>query len=197
MFKVLCDDDDDDDDDNGPITDTNIKKLRPFTGRTIGEMKRDIGVTVYHCCKFYTDEQRHMFCPKREIYWRTYQGDRVNNTKTYQYKPGVHNKILQLVKPVFIELKCHHGKIQNTNESINGSFGRNVRKIYVGRSSLEIGVAVISFKSGASRLLDVMRVRTSCKMLCISIHFVAKRTHHESSKVVIKKAIRVKHYGNG
>ena len=84
LFKELYDDDDDDDDDddNGKkkkkkpqrlhLPDKNINKLQKYygialracTGRTIGEMKRDIAASLYHCCEFNTDEQRHMFSPQ-------------------------------------------------------------------------------------------------------------------------------------
>ena len=77
---------------------------------------------------------------------------------------------------------------------------KNVRKSYVGRSTLEMGVdsAVISFNFGASRLLDVLKEYglKEFGLLCIPTHFVAKWTYLESRKVVRKKAIREKHHGN-
>ena len=36
--------------------------------------------------------------------WCKYQADIINNTNTYKYKTGIHNKIFRLVKPVFMEL---------------------------------------------------------------------------------------------
>ena len=45
-----------------------------------------------------------MFCPKTEMSWCKYQADIINNTKTYKYKTGIHDKIFRLVKPVFMEL---------------------------------------------------------------------------------------------
>ena len=130
-------------------------------------MKRDIAAALYHCCEFNTDEQRHMFCPKNDMSWCKYQADIINNTNTYKYKTGIHNKIFRLVKPVFMELsddellkKCLHGKTQNANESVNGVIWKKCPKdIYVGRSTLEMGVdsAIISFNFGAIRLLDVFK----------------------------------------
>ena len=120
LFKDLYDDDDGDD--NGKkkkkkpqtsyLTDKNMNKLqkyygiavRAWTGRTKQEMKRDIAAALYHCCEFNTDDQRHMFSLKTEMSWCKYQADIINNTKTYKYKTGIHNKIFRLVKPVFMEL---------------------------------------------------------------------------------------------
>ena len=102
------------------------KVLRIAVRGKIQEMKRDIAAALYHCCEFNTDEQRHMFFPKTEMSWCKYQADIVNDTKTYKYKSGIHNKMSKLAKPVFMELsddellrKCLHGKTQNTNESVN------------------------------------------------------------------------------
>ena len=125
-------------------------------------MKRNIAAALYHCGEFNTDEQRHMFCPKTEMTSCKYQADIINNTKT-----GIHNKIFRLVKPKFMELSDDellkmflHEKTQNSNESVNGVIWKKCPKdIYVGRSTLEMGVdsAIISFNFGARRLLDVFR----------------------------------------
>ena len=56
--------------------------------------------------------------------------------------------------------KCLHGKIQNTNESLNGVIWKKCPKdVYVGRTTLEMGVhsAIISSNCGASSILDVTR----------------------------------------
>ena len=48
-------------------------------------------------------------------------------TSTYKNKLGIHIKLRDLIKPVFMNLsseelltKCLHGKTQNNNESLNG-----------------------------------------------------------------------------
>ena len=68
------------------------------------EMKRDIGAALYHCCQFDDEEQRHMFCPKMPLSWCKYQADKYNNTSLYKQKPGIHRKVFQKIKPVFMEL---------------------------------------------------------------------------------------------
>ena len=55
--------------------------------------------------------------------------------------------------------KCLHGQTQNNNESLNGVIWKRCPKdVFVGRSTLEMGVAsaVISFNDGQSGILKVM-----------------------------------------
>ena len=61
-----------------------------------------------------------MFCPKMPLSWCKYQADKYNNTSLYKQKPGIHRKVFQKIKAVFMELskddllkKCLHGKTQN------------------------------------------------------------------------------------
>ena len=145
VFKDLYDTDDDDDDvGKGKkkkkrtrfwLNDKMINKLQNYygiavracIGKSMEEMKRDIGAALYHCCEVGNEEQRHMFCPKTPLSWCKYQSDICNGTSFYKHKPGIHRKIFQKIKTVFMELsndnllkKIPHGKTQNTNESING-----------------------------------------------------------------------------
>ena len=186
-FKELYEDSDDDDDDNNGkkkkkknnkkirLTDKIINKLQNYygiavratTGRTVEEMKKDIGAALYHCVQFDSEDQRHIFCPKTAMSWCKYQADIINDTHTYKSKVGIHRKIFSLVKPVFMELsddallkKCLHGQTQNNNESLNGLIWKKCPKdVYVGRTTLEMGVdsAVINFNAGSSRIIDVMK----------------------------------------
>ena len=68
--------------------------VRATTGRTVEEMKKDIGAALYHCVQFDFEDQRH----------KKYQADIINDTHTYKSKVGIHRKIFSLVKPVFMEL---------------------------------------------------------------------------------------------
>ena len=55
--------------------------------------------------------------------------------------------------------KCLHGQTQNNNESLNSVIWKRCPKdVFVGRSTLEMGVAsaVISFNDGQSGILKVM-----------------------------------------
>ena len=129
-------------------------------------MKKSIAAVFYHCCDANTPEQRHQFCPKTEDTWCKYQRDINDGTNTYNNKPGIHNKLKELLKPAFMTLssdellaKCLHGKTQNNNESINNVIWKRCPKdIYVGKTSLSMGVAsaCIGFNGGASGILDVM-----------------------------------------
>ena len=140
--------------------------VRACAGKTMEEMKRDIGAALYHCCQLDDEEQRHMFCPKMPLSWCKYQADKYNNTSLYKQKPGIHRKVFQKIKPVFMELskddllkKCLHGKTQNSNESINGVIWKKCPKdVFVSKPTLVMGVdsVVINFNAGLSRVLDVV-----------------------------------------
>ena len=83
-------DDDDDDDGKGKkkkkrtrlwLNDKMINKLQNYygiavracSGKSMEEMKRDVGaslyhvISCYHCCGVDNEEQRHMFCPKTPL----------------------------------------------------------------------------------------------------------------------------------
>ena len=143
------------------LTDKMINKLQNYygiavracTGKTVPQMKREIGAALFHCCQFNNEEQRHMFCPQTSMSWCKYQLDKVIGTDLFKEKAGIHNKIFKLKK-------CIHGKTQNKNESLNGVIWKKCPKdIYVFRTTLEIGVdsAIINFNSGATRVIDVMK----------------------------------------
>ena len=94
------------------LTDKMINKLQNYygiavracTGKTVPEMKREIGAALFHCCQFNTEEQRHIFCPQTSMSWCKYQLDQVNGTDLFKEKAGIHNKIFKLIKPVFMDL---------------------------------------------------------------------------------------------
>ena len=91
------------------LTDKMINKLQNYygiavracTGKTVPEMKREIGAALFHCCQFNTEEQRHIFCPQTSMSWCKYQLDKVNGTDLFKEKAGIHN-CFQLIKPVFM-----------------------------------------------------------------------------------------------
>lgn len=136
------------------LTDKMINKLQNYfgiairacSGKSVNEMKRDIGASLYHCCEFGSEEQRHIICRKNALSWCKYQADLINGTNTYKRKFSIHNKIFQVIKPVFMELssdtllaKGLHGKTQNANESLNGVIWKKCPKdVYVKNSTLII-----------------------------------------------------------
>ena len=112
-----------------------------------------------------------------------YQVDSVNSTNINTHKPGIHIKLRELLKPVFMKLssdellsKCLHGKTQNNNESLHGIIWKRCPKdIYVGRTTLTMGVvsAVISFNDGACDILYItkeyrLEVGKYCSDFCVT-----------------------------
>ena len=105
-------------------------------------------------------------CPRSSESWRKFQADKINNTGLCRYKQGLPSVVRDAIKPVFMDLsddnlltKCLHGQTQNNNESLNGVIWKRCPKdVFVGRSTLEMGVAsaVISFNDGQSGILKVM-----------------------------------------
>ena len=97
--------------------------------------------------------------------WCKYQADKLNNTSTYKEKPDIPAIIREAIRPVFISLsdeellsKCLHGKTQNNNESLNGLiWKRCLKDVFVGRTTLELGVAsaIISFNNGLGGVVKV------------------------------------------
>ena len=97
--------------------------------------------------------------------WCKYQADKLNNTSTYKEKPDIPAIIRETIRPVFISLsdeellsKCLHGKTQNNNESLNGLiWKRCLKDVFVGRTTLELGVAsaIISFNNGLGGVVKV------------------------------------------
>ena len=85
----------------------------------------------------------------------------------YKEKLGLLSVVRDKIRPMFLDLsdenllsKCLHGKIQNSNESINnGIWKRCPKDIIVGRKTLEFGVAsaIISFNDGISGVLNVFK----------------------------------------
>ena len=197
-FKELYEDDDEESNSKKrkkkkslQLTDKDINKLQNYygiairssTGGTVWNLKKSIAAAFYHCCEATTLEQRHQFCPKKVSSWCKYQNDIINGTSIYKNKLGIHIKLRDLIKPVFMNLssdellsKCLHGKTQNNNESLNGVIWKRCPKdIYVGRTTLTMGVssAIIDFNEGAHGVSKVMKEYgldegDCCRKFCIS-----------------------------
>ena len=94
------------------LTDKDINKLQNYygiamrgsTGDTIWQLKNSIAAAFYHCCEVTPVERRHQFCPSTGSSWCKYQNDNISGTNTYHHKPGIHIKIRNLIKPVFMNL---------------------------------------------------------------------------------------------
>ena len=108
----------------GRLTDKMINKLQNYfgiairqcTGTTVYELKKAIGVVLFHCSEALDLNTRHSMCPRTSDSWCKFQADKVNNTNLYKYKPGLPAIIRDTIKPVFMDLsndnllkKCLHG----------------------------------------------------------------------------------------
>ena len=95
-----------------------------------------------------------------------FQADKINDTGLYKNKPGLPSVVRDAIKPVFMDLydnnlfkKCLHGQTQNNNESLNSVIWKRCPKdVFVGRSTLEMGVAsaVISFNDVQKGILKAI-----------------------------------------
>ena len=104
--------------------------------------------------------------PTETFRWCKFQADKINNTGLCKNKAGLPSVVRDSIKTAFMNLsddnlfkKCLHGQTQNNNGSLNGVIWKRCPKdVYVGRSTLEMGVAfaVISFNDGQSGILKVM-----------------------------------------
>ena len=141
--------------------------IRQCTGTNVYDLKKAIGADLFHWSEASDLNTRHSMCPRTSDSWCKFQADKVNSTSLYKYKPGLPAIIRDTIKPVFMDLsndnllkKCLHGQTQNNNESINGVIWKRCPKdIFVGRTTLEIGVAsaVIRFNDGVSGVLKVLK----------------------------------------
>ena len=159
----------------GRLTDKIINKMqnyfgiaiRQFTGTTVYELKKAVETVLFHCSEASDLNTRHNMSPRTSDSLCKFQADKVNNTNLYKYKPGLPAIIMDTIKPFFMDLsndnllkKCLHGETQNNSESINSVIWKRCPKdIFVGRTTLEIGVAlaVINFNDGISGALKVFK----------------------------------------
>lgn len=157
----------------GKLTDKIINKLQNYfglairqnAGSSVYEMKKAIGAILFHCTEEGDPEIRHRMCPKNLDSWCKYQKSKIDPSIKFKESLGIPVAIKNKIKPIFQDLsddtllsKCLHGKTQNNNESINNVIWRRCPKeVFVGRSTIEIGVcsAVISFNDGAAGILTL------------------------------------------
>ena len=81
---------------------------------------------ILPCCDAATPLQRHRFCSQTQDTWFKFQLDKIQATNNYKNRPGIHIKLKEKFKPVFMSLasdellsKCLHGKTQNNNAFIS------------------------------------------------------------------------------
>ena len=131
------------------------------------QMKKAIAALIFHCSEAQTNDERHLWCPQTPQSWCKYQADKLTGKKTHKDKITLDKAVADIIKPIFgpedlgadeLLKKCLHGKTQNVKESINNIiWTRRPKRIYVGRSTLEMGVgsAVINFNDGGLGLIPV------------------------------------------
>ena len=104
---------------------------------------------MLHCSEASNLDTRHQICPRSTESWCKFQADKTNNTGLYKNKAGLPSVVRDSIKTVFMNLsddnlfkKCLHGQTQNNNGSLNNVIWKRCPKdVYVGRSTLEMGVA--------------------------------------------------------
>ena len=151
----------------GRLTDKKIDTLQNFYGLAMRQhkddllgMQRSVLATLYHVAS--TDDAfNHSFCPTGSYSWCKNNV----NADNYHHKHGLPPAVLDIVEPIFSDLadcdllsKCHHGKTQNNNESINNLVWRYCPKeVYVSRSTVAdaANLAVAVFNDGNSAFLKL------------------------------------------
>jgi len=157
----------------GRLTDKMINKLQNYfglairqnTGNTVYQLKKAIGAVLFHCSEAPDSDTRHQMCPRTADSWCKYHASKLDPSIKYKESIGLPTVIREKITPIFQSLsddnllsKCLHGKTQNNNEGINGVIWKRCPKdVFVGRSTLEIGVAsaVIGFNDGAEGMLSI------------------------------------------
>ncbi|GIX74327.1 uncharacterized protein CDAR_513351 [Caerostris darwini] len=156
----------------GKLTDAFIDKLQNYYGIAIRSnvanlknMQHSVIYAVFHCASN-KNKSMHGQCPIGKESWCFYQ-QAIANGKTISEKyTGLLNNILNIIKPVYLELcsrdlqKCLHSKTQNANESVNGTLWRRLPKeVFVWLKTVKLGAydAAIQFNEGCKGCLKVFK----------------------------------------
>lgn len=156
----------------GRLTDSVIDELQSYYGKAIRDnvnnleaMHKAVWAIYFHRSST-NSKPNHGLCPMGEKSWCKYNRSEESRA-SYKHKNSLPEAIIKAIKPVFQDLsnktllrKCLHGRTQNPNESLNNViWTRLPKRIFVGRSTLEMGVydAVITFNDGAVGRLKVLQ----------------------------------------
>lgn len=157
----------------GKLTDGFIDRLQNYYGIAIRNnvgnlqtMQQNVIAVLFHCASSKSNPM-HRQCPLGVDSWCFFQRAIAKGTRVREKYPGLPEKVLSAVKPVYMELcsrellsKCLHGKTQNANESFNGNIWQRVPKtVFVCLKTLRLGVydSVIQFNDGFEGCLEVFK----------------------------------------
>ena len=155
------------------LNDSTIDKLQNYFGialrencTTVKKMSDAILVSFFHVA---SSEGRkfHSYYKKSSDSWCQYQKDVCNGTNLHVDGPGLSNKVIMHVKPIYQDLakpqelrKCLHGKTQNQNESYNSMIWARAPKYrYCAFDKLEFAVydSSANFNDGRQASLDILK----------------------------------------
>jgi len=128
----------------GKLTDAFINRLQNYYGIVIRsnvgnlpKMQQNVIAALFHCASN-SKKSMHGQCPIGSDSWCFYQRSLACKSTAEEKYAGLPNNILNVVKPVYLELcsrellsKCLHGKTQNSNEIFNGVIWQRVPKKYL------------------------------------------------------------------
>ena len=194
------------------LTETMIDKLQNYFGIalrsnviTVEAMSGAILASLFHVASS-SRRNLHSHCEKGAKSWCQYQRDVANGTNMHKPGPGLSDKIIAHVKPIYQDLvkpevlkRCLHGLTQNQNESFNSMIWERAPKYrYCGFDKLEFAVydAVANFNDGRQATLDIykmLNVDPGHNMLsaCSSLNIKRRRSASLHSSAAWKKKRKI------
>ena len=139
----------------GRLTDKITNKIQNCYGMAIRqnpgqlhEMKKGIGVVLWHCSDIQDLEVRHQFCPKSNHSWCKYQSDKKTGMSIYKPSTSLPVAIKREIQTVFQDLssdellsRCLEDTTQNPNEAFNQFvWQRCPKQTFVSKQVLQSGV---------------------------------------------------------
>ncbi|GFV71962.1 uncharacterized protein TNCV_2458951 [Trichonephila clavipes] len=144
-------------------------------------LQQNVIAALFHCSSS-VEKPMHGQCPIGKDSWCYYQRALSCGKKPNEKYKGLSNEVLNTIKPTYLELctkelltKCLHGKIQNSNECLNGVIWQRVPKeVFVCLEILKSGAldAVIQFNDGYKGCIEIF------KKLNITPYFTLKAYKH-------------------
>ena len=126
-------------------------------------MKSSFLASLFHVASVKDNSYHYLRCYIGPNSRCKYNADRANNTQIYKPGPGLPRDNIYKIRPIFLELskdseleQCLHGKIQNANESFNGTIWKRIPKTtFVTLPNLEFGIydSVANFNIGMKALI--------------------------------------------
>ncbi|GFX21207.1 uncharacterized protein TNCV_2251551 [Trichonephila clavipes] len=157
----------------GKLTDSFIDGLQNYyeiavrsnVGNLSG-LQQNVIAALFHCSSS-VEKPMHGQCPIGKDSWCYYQRALSCGKKPNEKYKGLSNEVLNTIKPTYLELctkelltKCLHGKIQYSNECLNGVIWQRVPKeVFVCLKILKSGAldAVIQFNDRYKGCVEIFK----------------------------------------